>query len=60
MLGGQGCDNLVLSDLVKALGVEADAERLAGVDRLVYGEKHGPWVFHLPDVIPEATTKSPT
>jgi hypothetical protein len=53
----KGCDNLVLSDLVRALGAEADAERLAGDDRLVYGEKDGPWVFHLPDVIPEKLSR---
>jgi hypothetical protein len=52
---------IVLSDLVRALGAEAGAERLAGDDnRLVYGEKGGPWVFHPPDVIQETLTKSPT
>jgi hypothetical protein len=48
----KGVDNLVFSDLVRALGAEADAQALARNDRLIYGENDGPWVFHLPDVIP--------
>src|SRR5215475_6627169 len=50
----KGFDNLVFSDLVRALGAEADAESLAGDDRLIYGGEGGPWVFHLPEVIPES------
>jgi hypothetical protein len=43
---------------VRALGAEAEAKRLAGDDkRLVYGEKGGPWVFHLPDVIQETLSR---
>src|SRR5262245_23412572 len=46
-------DNLIFADLLRALGAEADAVSLAGVDRLIYGDEDGPWIFHLPDVIPE-------
>ena len=52
----KGFDNLVWSDLLslRALGAEADAESLARGDTLIYMETEGgPWVFHLPDVIPE-------
>ncbi len=49
-----GFDNLVFSDLLRALGAEADAKTLAGEDRLIYAETEGgPWVFDLPDVIPK-------
>jgi hypothetical protein len=46
----KGVDNLVFSDLVRALG--ADAQALARSDRLIYGGNNRPWIFHLPDVIP--------
>src|SRR5262245_37489506 len=54
-------DNLIFADLLRALGAEADAVSLAGLDRLIYGDldrliygdEDGPWIFHLPDVIPE-------
>src|SRR5258708_36051140 len=49
-----GFDNLVFSDLLRALGAEADAKALVGEDRLIYAETEGgPWVFDLPDVIPK-------
>ena len=50
----KGFDSLIFSDLLRALGAEADAESLSRSDTLIYMEtQDGPWVFHLPDVIPE-------
>jgi hypothetical protein len=49
----KGADNQVFAELVTALGAEADAQALEQGDRLIYMEnEEGPWVFHLPDVIP--------
>jgi hypothetical protein len=49
----KGVDNLVFSDLLRALGFDADAKALRGEGRLIYlKDKGGPWVFHLPDVLP--------
>ena len=49
----RGVDNMVFSDLLRALGAETDARILARDDKLIYKENEdGPWVFHLPDVIP--------
>ena len=46
-------DNIVLSDLLKALGSDEDAEDLARGGGLVFHEgQEGPWVFHLPDTLP--------
>lgn len=47
-------DNLIFSDLLRALGAETDAEGLARGDTFIYrvDTQGGPWVFHLPDVIP--------
>src|SRR5258708_35036780 len=48
-----GFDNLVFSDLLRALRAEAEATSLAGEAILVYAETEaGPWVFDLPDVMP--------
>ena len=49
----KGVDNLVFSDLLRTLGADADAKALRGEGRLIYvKDKGGPWVFHLPDVLP--------
>jgi hypothetical protein len=54
----KGVDNMVFSDLLRALGAEADATALARADRLIYREREdGPWVFHLPDIIPRTLSK---
>jgi hypothetical protein len=54
----KGVDNLLLADLLAALGAEADAKALRGVGRMIYWESEGgPWVFHLPDTLPTLLAK---
>ncbi|MBO0755741.1 MAG: hypothetical protein J2P54_07760 [Bradyrhizobiaceae bacterium] len=52
----KGFDNLIFADLLRALGAEAEAESLARGETLIYelNTQGGPWIFHLPDVIPKA------
>lgn len=53
-----GVDNLLIADLLTALGAEADAKALRGEGQLIHMEsKEGPWVFHLPDALPALLAK---
>jgi hypothetical protein len=46
-------NNLVLADLLAALGADDDAEALRRGGRLIYGKgTDGPWIYHLPDTLP--------
>src|SRR5262245_13010116 len=51
-------DNLLLADLVAALGAETDAKALRGDALVIHREtESGPWVFHLPDTLPTLLAK---